>query len=84
MHTLHNAIMITVHNAIMITDQSFFMGLRTSSRKYCGGVYLAMHEHYGAVGAKHYYVPGCAIIVAIMSQQGWLSHYFGFSINNTR
>ena len=42
-----------------------------------------MHKHYGAVGAKHYYVPGCAIIVAIMPQQGWLSYYFGFSINNT-
>ena len=25
-------------------------------------MYLAMHKHYGAVGAKHYYEPGCAII----------------------
>ena len=34
-----------------------------------------MHKHYGVVGAKHLYVPGCAIIVAIMSQQGWLSNH---------
>ena len=64
-------------------DQSFFMRLRALSRKNYGGVYLAMHKHYGAVVGQHYYVSGCAIIVAIMSQQSWLSNYFGFSINNT-
>ena len=51
------------------------MRLRTSLRKNQGGVHLAMHKHYGAVGAKHYFVPRCAIIVAIMSQQGRLSNH---------
>ena len=47
-------------------------------------MYLAMHKHYSAVGAKHYYVPGCEVIVAIVSQEGWLSNYFGFNIINAR
>ena len=57
-------------------DQSFFMRLR--------GCVLSYAQALRRSRSQALYVPGCAIIVAIMSQQGWLSNYFGFSINNTR
>ena len=65
-------------------DQSFFTRLRDFIKEKLRGCVLNYAQALRRCMSQALYVPGCAIIVAIMSQQGWLSNYFGFSINNTR